>query len=203
MDEETERLRDIFREVTGEETATERQRADRGSLLDEADTGRLREVVAGMRAELGFDTDLDDGTLAAVVERFYDGEDDAAIAAALGITEHETFRARTDLHLLRDGDADPQVLAAVREARRRQEPAEDEPVERGGVLAGADPEAVERAERVARAERRARRTSERFRTAFEELLTDADLRGPVIGDARADGLREAAEDIDPETDVDF
>jgi hypothetical protein len=186
---ETERLREVFVEATGTETATTGQQADRGSLLEDADADRagVVEVVADMRDTLGFETDLDDGDLATVVERFYAGDDDPAIAAALGIPEPAVVRARLDLHLLRDGDTDPELLAAVEAGRE----------------VDADPDAVARAEGVARARRRASRVSERFRTAFEERLTDADLVGRVIGDARADGLREAAEDIDPELDLSF
>jgi hypothetical protein len=184
---ETERLREVFVEATGTETATTEQRADRGSLLEDGDAEGVVGVVAGMRAALGFDTDLDDRALATVVERFYAGDDDAAIAAELDVPEAAVFRARTDLHLLREDDADPELLAAVAAGRE----------------VDADPGALERAERVARAQERVRRTSERFRTAFEERLTDADLEGRVVGDARADGLREAAEDIDPELDLDF
>jgi len=190
-DSETEHLRDVFVEATGAETATTGQRADRGSLLGENGTGAdgagVADVVAGMRATLGFETDLEDGRLATVVERFYAGDDDAAIAVALGVDEPTVVRARMDLHLLREDDADPEVLAAVE----------------AGQDVDAGPEAVERAEGVARAQHRARRTSERFRIAFEERLTDTDLAERVIGDARADGLREAAADINPELDLSF
>jgi hypothetical protein len=182
---ETEHLRDVFVEATGTDTATTGQQADRGSLLEDAAGAGVVDVVAEMRETLGFETDLDDGDLATVVERFYAGDDDDAIAAALGVTEPAVVRARLDLHLLRAEDADPELLAAVAAGRD----------------VDADPEALERAEGVARAQRRARRVSERFRATFEERLTDADLEGRVIGDARADGLREAAEDIDPELDL--
>jgi hypothetical protein len=185
-DEETERLRDIFLETTGTETATTEQRADRGSLLG-GDAGGVADVVAGMRGRYGFGTDLADDTLATVVRRFYDGADDEAIADELGVDAGAVRRARLDLHLLRDGDADPELLAAVR----------------AGESPDADPGALERAREVARTQDRARGASERFRAAFEEILTDADLEGRVVGDARADGLREAAEDIDPEVDIDI
>lgn len=184
---ETDHLREVFVEATGTETTTTGQRADRGSLLDDANRTGVADVVAEMRKALGFDTDLDDGELATVVERFYAGDDDDAIAAALGVDERTVVRARLDLHLLREGDADPELLAAVA----------------AGRAVDADPDALACAERVARTQERARRTSERFRAAFEERLTDADLEGRVIGDARADGLREAAEDIDPELDLSF
>ena len=187
-DTEAEHLRDVFVEATGTETATTDQEADRGSLLGDGDTGEeVTEIVAAMRDALGFETDLDDSALATAVERFYAGDDDAAIAAELDVPETAVVRARLDLHLLRDDDTDPEVLAAVEAGRETD----------------ADPEMVERAEGVARAHRRASRVSERFRAAFEERLTDADIEGRVIGDARADGLREAAEDINPELDLSF
>jgi hypothetical protein len=46
---------------------------------------------------------------------------------------------------------------------------------------------------------RAVRANGRFRDAFAELLTDADLSDRLASDSREDGLREATEDI--ETDV--
>ena len=189
MDEETERLRDVFVEATGTEMATTEQHADRGSLLGDADAdvAGVAAVVTEMRDALGFETDLDDRDLATVVVGFYAGNDDDAIAAALDVPETVVVRARMELHLLRAEDADPGLLAAVE----------------AGHGVDADPEALERAEGVARAQRRARRVSERFRAAFEERLTDADLAGRVVGDARADGLREAAEDTDPELDLSF
>ncbi|WP_251342190.1 conditioned medium-induced protein 4 [Haloplanus halophilus] len=54
---------------------------------------------------------------------------------------------------------------------------------------------------VRETEREATRANDRFRDAFAELLTDADLEGRLASDSREDGLREAAEDI--ETDVSF
>lgn len=187
-DAETEHLRDVFVEATGTETATTDQEADRGSLLEDGTVdGAVTGIVAEMRDTLGFETGLDDGTLATVVRRFHAGDDDADIAATVDVPETAVVRARFDLHLLRDDDTDPALLAAVEAGRE----------------VDADPGAVARAEGVARAHRRASRVSERFRAAFEERLTDADLEGRVIGDARADGLREAAEDINPEIDLSF
>lgn len=188
MDDRTERLRDVFREVTGEEVATERQTARRGSLLREDDTDRLREVVAEMREYFEFETDLDDTALCTVVELFYGGAGDAAIADALGVEAETVFRARTDLHLLRDDDAEPQLLAAV----RRGTDTETEP----DADLDANPAAIERARRIATAQSEASRVSERFRLAFEDVLTETGLDEHLTADARADGLREAAEDIE-------
>jgi len=47
----------------------------------------------------------------------------------------------------------------------------------------------------------ARRTSYRFRTAFEEILTDADLSVRYTAAVREDGLEEATEDV--EVDISF
>ena len=54
---------------------------------------------------------------------------------------------------------------------------------------------------VLRAKDEARRASQRYRSEFEEILTDADLTVQLTASVRDDGLEEATEDI--ETDVDF
>jgi hypothetical protein len=196
MDDRTEHLRDVFREVTGEEVATEHQTARRGSLLQDDDTEQLRDAVAEMREYFGFETDLDDATLCTVVELFYGGAADAAIADALGVDERTVFRARTDLHLLRDDDADPRLLAAVRQGADTGARAEADGPGTGDVEASGDPDALERARQVAAAQSEASRVSDRFRLSFEDVLAAAGLRDHLTADARADGLREAAEDIE-------
>ncbi|MFB6298070.1 MAG: conditioned medium-induced protein 4 [Salinirussus sp.] len=193
-DEMTDHLRDVFREVTGADAATERQADQRGSLLGDNDADRLRAVVAEMRETVGFETDLDDDALVTVVELFHGGADDAAIADALGIDEATVFRARTDLHLLRDDDAEPRLVAAVRTGS--DGPSVDE-----ATPPGVDPAVVERARQVATAQAGARRHSDRFRLAFEDALVEAGLDEQLAADARADGLREAAEDIETELDL--
>jgi hypothetical protein len=189
MDEDTERLRDIFVETTGTDSVTERQRADRGTLLAGGDRDRLAAVVAEMRERFDFETDLGDEALSTVVELFYEGADDAAIADALGVSASTVFEARADLHLLREDDADPELLAAVRAGVETDR------------LAAADAGAVTRARRVAAAGAEARRVSDRFRLAFADVFVEAGLDDRLAADARADGLREAAEDI--ETELDF
>lgn len=59
----------------------------------------------------------------------------------------------------------------------------------------------EHAELAAEAEHRSRRASRRFRTAFEELLTDADISGRLTERAREDELKEVTDDA--EVGVDF
>jgi hypothetical protein len=197
MDEKTERLRDIFIDATGTETATERQGEARGSLADAPDPeDRLRELVDAMDERYGFESDLGTDALVEVVRRYHDGDDDGAVAAALGVDERAVFVARMDLHLVRESDRAGVDFEALRAL----------------VVDGADdatvaaeldvPEStVPRRRRVAEAEAEATRANDRYRDEFADLLTDSALSGRLATDVRDDGLREATEDI--ETDVSF
>ena len=71
--------------------------------------------------------------------------------------------------------------------------------ENGAAENDVAPETVRRYRRVAEADLVSRRANHRFRDAFTDLLTDADLSTRLAEDARRDGLTEATEDI--ETDV--
>jgi hypothetical protein len=198
MDEKTAHLRDLFVSATGEETVTERQEESRGSLAGGGESeDRLRELVATMRDRYGFDTDLDDAALVVVARRFHEGDDDGDVAADLGVDPAEVFRARTDLHLVSDADRE----APFDRSRLRALLTAGESVAAAAADLDADPAVVERPRRVLAADDRARRTGQRFRDEFAELLTDADLSTRLVRDAREDGLREATEDI--ETDVSF
>ncbi|MFB6163727.1 MAG: conditioned medium-induced protein 4 [Haloarculaceae archaeon] len=202
MDEKTEELRDIFLDVTDDGTVTESQEAGRGSLTDADDAdvaARLADVVERMRERYAFATDLSTDALVALVRGFYDGDDDDAIAAALDVDPETVFAARTDLHLLRDGDADvPFDLAALREAR-----ADDAAPDVDALAAELDaaPETVRRALRVADAQAQARRASHRFQSAFEDAIPDAAISASLTDAAQEDGLREAAEDIETNTQL--
>lgn len=197
MDEKTEELRDIFLDVSEEETVTESQSEGRGSLTDEGGSvdDRLREVIDQLREKFGFEADLTDEQRCELVRLFYDDTEDAAIADDLGVAERTVFEARLELHLLRDEE--PAVDEAVA-SRLRETDAAPATV---AAEEGLDVEAVERAARVVEAEERSRRVSHRFRTAFEEALTDADLMGQFAADAQDDGLDDATEGA--EVDVDF
>lgn len=136
MDEKTAELRDVFLEVTDEESVTERQDGGRGTLVDGEDAraldDRLADVVAELREREGLTTPLPDAALVRVVRAFYEGADDAAIAervqsaapageeatpATDEIDAEAVFRGRLALHLLRDADADAGVdLDALRGA---------------------------------------------------------------------------------------
>jgi len=201
MDEKTEELRDIFMDVTDSEEVTESQEELRGSVADsdEFDEDRLAATLAEMREKFEFETDLDDETLTRLVVRFYEGDDDETIATPLSLSPETVFRARMDLHLVRDDDP-PGVSATetVWEAVR------DRPDESAAALAAeCDDETAEIEElpAVARAEARARRVSQRFRTTFEECLTDVELSTQLAAETQRDGLDDATEDA--EVDVEF
>jgi len=201
MEEKTEQLRDIFMEVAEEESVTETQAQQRGSLLpaDSVDD-RLADVVDRMRDRFDFETDLDDASLTTVVTRFYDGADDTEIADALGCSPETAFGARMDLHLVRDEEP-PLDPAPIRD---RLDVDSDETSPSDGEIADeleTDPDRVAHTRRVIETQQEARLVSHRFRTEFEEILTDADIAVQFTADTQEDGLEEAAEDI--ETDVEF
>ncbi|MFB6178838.1 MAG: conditioned medium-induced protein 4 [Halorientalis sp.] len=197
MDEKTAELRDIFMDVTDEDTVTESQADDRGSLTDadeEAVTERLTAVIERMRERYDFDTDLSTDALAEVVRGFYDGDDDATIAETVAADTNTVFRARMDLHLLADADTDFEfALAELREHR------EEADVPALADTFDSDPATVARALRVATAQDEIRRVSQRFQSEFEDAIPDAALSVHLTESAKEDGLKEAAEDIETDT----
>jgi len=200
MDEKTEELRDIFLDVAEEETVTESQEDTRGTLVgDSEDVGeRLRGVIASMREAFTFRTDLPDSDLETVIRQFYEGAPDAEIADSLGVDAETAFRARLDLHLLREDELAATVEHPDAVQSRYAEGAA--PAEVADAV-DTDESTAERALALVDAQDSARRVSYRYRTAFEEILTDADMTVQFTGDALEDGLEEATEGA--ETDVDF
>lgn len=217
MDDKTAKLRDIFIDATGSDTVTESQEEGPGSLVDGDErrvTERVDELVARMRDRYEFESHLDAADLRRVVFGFYEGEDDAAVAAALDAeADAETvFVARMDLHLVGDadrpgpsdgradaGDSDRDAPFDLSDLRSLVvEGADDETC---AAELDADVETVARYRRVVEAMAEATRANDRYRDEFEALLTDVDLSSRLDVDARHDGLREATEDI--ETNVSF
>ncbi|MFB6188432.1 MAG: conditioned medium-induced protein 4 [Halapricum sp.] len=200
MNEKTEELRDIFIDVAGEETVTERQVEGHGSLAD-VDEGeiadRLQNVIADMRERYDFETDFDDETLTRVVRGFYEGADDETLAEDLDRDPDAVFTARMDLHLIGDEDTD----APFSMARLRDLLAEDAEAATIEPELDADGEMIDRYRRVADAQNRSRRASHRFRTAFEDVLTDADLSIRLTASVQEDGLDDATDDM--ESNVSF
>lgn len=205
MDRKTEELRDIFMDVAGDDTVTESQEESRGSLTDRPDVETaLRDVVETLRDRYGFSTDLDDDALVELVELVYDDHTDAEIAAELDadVDAFEVFLARADLHLVDDADLPDETdlvddggdpVATLRETREDGLDAVADAFdvdERGARKAVLALEAIERS----------RAANDRYRDAFDDVLTDAAL-STNLDDAREDGLDEATEGM--EVDVDF
>lgn len=198
MDDKTEELRDLFLSVSDEETVTESQSEGRGTLTDESDAAeqRLREGIEQLREKFGFSADLSDAKRCRIVERFYDGETDEEIAAALDIDPGTVLDARMDLHLIREDE--PALDEGVVEIVRNRPDAD--PADLAAATDTTEAE-IRRCRAVLEAAERSRRVSHRYRTLFEETLTDVDLTDPFAADAHDDGLADATEGA--ETDVDM
>jgi len=198
MDRKTEELRDIFMSVAEGETVTETQEESRGSLADRGDVSqRLSDVVDRMRERYAFRTDLDDDGLSALVRGFYDGETDADLARELDVSRHTVFRARMDLHLLRESDLDaPFDLDVLRDRLDDDDPltdvADDLEVSASTVRRYRDALAARNESRAA---------NDRYRDEFDSILADSDLTGGLTDDVKDDGLKDATEDA--EVDVSF
>ncbi|WP_123535229.1 conditioned medium-induced protein 4 [Halosimplex salinum] len=199
MDEKTEELRDIFMDVSDEETVTETQEELRGSIPESTDEEttreRLRGVIEALRSRYDVATDFETATYVRLVRAFYDDESDEAIAEQLEVSADEVFRARMDLHLLRGEDTDAPF--DVCELRRRRD-ASDETL---AAEFGVDEATIRHYRHVVAAQDAARAANHRYQTEFDEILTDTALSGQFTDQIAEDGLDEAAEDI--ETDVSF
>ncbi|PSQ42411.1 conditioned medium-induced protein 4 [Halobacteriales archaeon SW_7_68_16] len=213
MDDKTEELRDIFVSVTDEETVTESQEAERGSLAggDSDADERLATVVAAMRDRYEFRTALEDDELVAVVRGFYEGTDDAGIAADLGVDVATVRTARFDLHLVCDADVEVDGIdpETVREAATTIADA-DEIVDLDAVDPDALADAVDAPrDAVARlrdalvARDRAHRATDRYTDQFESILADADLATRLTASVKDDGLQDATEGSEAEDQVSF
>ena len=195
MDEKTAELRDIFVEATGEESVTEGQSADRGSLLDDPDDDRVRAVLERLREETDVRTDLSPAAHERVVRLFFEGLSDAEIAAELDRPAETVVRARLDAHLVRPSDREVEFDRD----RLRRLVREGVPATERAAAVDADGATVARQSAVIEAELVSTRHNHRFRDELAELLSDAPLGERLASAAREDGLREATEDI--ETDV--
>lgn len=199
MDDKTEQLRDIFVDVTDGETVTETQENDRGSLV--ADEGpvdkRLLSVIGQLRGKFDRQTSLDDEQYCRLVRGFYTGDDDETIAATLGCAPATVFQARMDLHLVRESDLpDGELESALRAGR-----GDSETVAELAAAFGREEAAVARAREAVAAVDRSRRVSQRFRTAFEEVLTDADLSVQFTAGAHEDGLEDATDGAEVDVEL--
>jgi DNA-binding CsgD family transcriptional regulator len=198
MDRKTEELRDIFMDVAEGETVTEAQEESRGSLADRGDVGqRLSDVVDGMCERYAFRANLDEEELCALVRGFYDGETDAELARTLDVSRHTVFRARMDLHLLRESDLDaPFDLDVLRDRL-----ADDDPLTEVADDLDVSASTVRRYRDALAARNESRGANDRYRGEFDSILADSDLTGGLTDDVKNDGLEDATEDA--EVDVSF
>ena len=196
MNEKTEELRDIFTEVTdGEETVTEAQEDDRGSLEkdERTDRERLESVVTQMNERYGLEGPFSTDAYLQIAEGFYDDRPDAELAEELDVAEDDVFEARMSLHLIDESDADEVDLAAIRE-REEDDAALAEEYD-------VSEERIGRYRRVAAAQDESRAANDRYRDEFDSVLADVALSERMATDVREDGLEDATEGM--ETDVDF
>ena len=198
MDEKTQELRDIFVDLTDEETVTERQEQGRGSLADERrENERLESVITRMRKRYGFETAFGIEERCRIVREFYEESTDEEIAEGLDVEESAVFRARMELHLLREEDLDAEF--DLSEFRRM--------LIAGATTAelaesfGIEEATARRYQEVVAAEDESRRANDRFRDEFEEILTDGDLSARLAREVREDGLEDATEGM--ESNVSF
>jgi len=199
MEKKTEELRDIFMDVTDEETVTETQEETHGSLGSEADVEQqLLDAVAEMRDALTFETNLSDDEYVAVVRGFYAGDSDADIAADLDdVAPDAVATARVDLHLFRDADTDaPFDIAELRDLLEAGASVDD-----CAADLDADEATVRRFRRVVEAQDAARTVNHRFTDEFENVLRDREISGRMTENVQQDGLDDATEGM--ETNVSF
>lgn len=102
--EKVEQLTDIFHEITGESSTTERQHEDRWASVsaDNSDgNDAIRSIVREMTDEYGIQTSLDEDELVMVVRNYHAGGGDREIARTLGTPNRDKTiaRARISLHL--------------------------------------------------------------------------------------------------------
>ena len=200
MGEKTDDLRDIFLDVAGTDTVTEDQEPAHGTLSDpdeEANERQVRAVVERMAERFSFETDIGDDQRVTLVRAFHRGDSDAELAERLSIDEETVCRARLELHLFRESDTDAPVDWERLRSRLKER---DDDAALAAEL-GLDRDAIARYRRVLVAREEARTVSHRFRSAFRDVLPDADLADRLTADVTEDGLEEAAADI--ETDVSF
>lgn len=204
MGERTDELRDLFESVTGTTEVTERQRRPRGTLSADRETrAALAAELEQMQGELAFETDLPVPALTTLLEVFYDGQDDAAIAETVTEAHDVTLdraavaTARLDLHLVRKRERPPSAAEADLAALARDETDVESVAEAHEVA----PETVERwlAVRETMAERR--RVADRYRQAFESQLADRDLAERLTASLEETGLDGAV--ADQEVDLDM
>lgn len=198
MDEKTEELRDIFLDVADEDTVTDHQDEDRGSLDSDRDVAaELQEVIEEMRTRFAFQTDLDDEKLTELVCEFYDGASDDELAEVLSVDTEDIQDARLDLHLVRPEERDYpfDITEAMNDYSAGEEVAALS--ERYDV----QEDAMRRLLRIHEIDQRSRQVNQRYRDTFDSILEDMELTSRMVSDVHEDGLEDATEGL--ETNISF
>lgn len=192
MNEKTAELRDIFMEVTDDDTITEEQQETKGSLTEnerEIKT-KLRDTIEQM-GELTFDTDLSLDAYETIVRGFYGEASDTALADRIDRDRDTITRARHDLHLIRDRETDVSFDTDSFRRLITENHTDEEIADRLDIPKSA----VRDFRRVVETEDEIRRVNSRYTGEFEELLTDADLQEHT-DDVTETGLDEATEGME-------
>ncbi|HET7325596.1 MAG TPA: conditioned medium-induced protein 4 [Halococcus sp.] len=194
MDEKTEELRDIFMDLTDEESVTERQEDTRGSLAREGSpTERTEAIIEAMTERYEFDTDLTEETLVRLVRAFYDDASDVDLTELIDESRHTVFGARMDLHLVRESDLEASFeLDTLRERL-------DSDMDISAIATDLDvaESTIRRYRNVIETQQERRAVGDRFREAFDEIYLDTDLASHTE-DVTRDGLDEATEGMENE-----
>ena len=172
--EKVEQLTDIFHEITGESSTTERQHEDRWASVsaDSSDgDSTIRSIIREMTDEYGIQTSLDENELVTVVQCYHAGQGDREIARALGSSSDKTVaRARISLHLFQETDFDaPFELSQLRELLDQ-----DASNEEIADTLSASKTTVRAYARVLTAETEAERADYEYQFRFEQALTDTE-----------------------------
>lgn len=198
MDEKTEQLRDLFMDVAEEETVTEHQTDERGSLTTtERTEDRVRTVIEQLTERYEFHSDLEIDELRLVVEGWYEDKDPGEIADALpaDVDTMAVKRAAVDLHLVDletlDGAID---LDRVRDAIQ-----EDRPIAAIADDLGIPEDRLKHYSHALEVNDERRVVGDHYREEFDRVLADRDLGEQLTDEIKESGLDGATEGLETNT----
>lgn len=198
--EKTEKLRDLFMEVTDESTVTEEQEESHGTLKDEEEIKEeVKRIVNEMVDRYDIRTKLEDDDLVEIVRLYHDDYSDTEIARELGDQKLNKTVARTriKLHLFRDSDFDApfemdELRDLIDEDLSTSEIAEELDVSSSTVRSYAN---------VVEAEREAKKVNDKYQERFKDVLEDREISEKMTSAAKDDGLSEATEGLEVDMDM--
>ncbi len=198
MDEKTEQLRDLFMDVAEEETVTEHQTDDRGSLTtDDGTEDRVRTVIEQLQERYEFRSDLGIDELHHVAEGWYENKDPSEIAAELpdDVDPEAVNRAAVDLHLVDLDTLDaPVELDRIREAL-----AADRSIDATANTLEISKQRLTHYRHVLQVTDERRVVGDRYREEFDRVLADRDLGEQLTEEIQESGLDGATEGLETNT----